>query len=152
MSMYNIIAWREKGNTEKCEYNSQTIANCARKFPRGHWSFLGPRSEEKWYGTYTDKPDGPWDQTAENMMAKLSGSGHPIFRATSAFERGDLRSKAHGKKSIQLNGSDENIELLLRTVISANQPSAHGAAANLCNELSEDFGDSEKPDAPDRLE
>ena len=58
MSMYNDIAWREKVNTERCEYNSQTVANYARRFPRGHWSFLGPGSEEKWHGTYTNRPDG----------------------------------------------------------------------------------------------
>ena len=41
MSMYNDIAWGEQGNTERCEYNSRTIANYARRFPRGRWSFLG---------------------------------------------------------------------------------------------------------------
>ena len=55
------------------------------------------------------------------------------------FERGELRSKGHGKKSVHFNGSDENIELLFHAVISANQ-------------LSEDFGASEKPEAPDHLE
>ena len=67
MPMYNDIAWREEGNTERCEYNSQTVAELARKFPRGHWSFLGPGSERKWYATFTDKPDGCWDKIAENM-------------------------------------------------------------------------------------
>ena len=67
MSMYNDIPWGEKGNTERCEHNLQTVANYARKFPRGHWSFLGPGSQEKWYGTCTDKPDGSWNQSAENM-------------------------------------------------------------------------------------
>ena len=71
--------------------------------------------------TYSDKPDGSWDKTAEKMMVNFSESGHPILRASSAFERGELRSKGHGKKSIHFNGSEENIELLLRTVISANQ-------------------------------
>ena len=37
MSMYNDIAWRETGNPEKCEFNSRTVANYARRFPRGHW-------------------------------------------------------------------------------------------------------------------
>ena len=100
MSRYNDIAWQEKGNKEMCEYNSQTVATYARKFPRDHWSFLGRGSEEKRYGTYTDKPDGSWDQIAENMMASSSESGHPMFRASSASERGELRSKGHGKKSI----------------------------------------------------
>ena len=58
MSMYNDIAKGEKGKTERCEHNSQTVAECAHKFPRGHWSFLEPGTENNWYGTYTDKPDG----------------------------------------------------------------------------------------------
>ena len=72
MSMYNDIVWQEKGNTERCEYNSQTVANYACRFPRGRWS-LGPGSEKKWYGTYSDKPDGAWDKTAEQMMWNFAG-------------------------------------------------------------------------------
>ena len=82
----------------------------------------------------------------------FSRSGHPIFRASSAFERGELKSKGHDKKSIHFNGSDENIELLLRTVISANQLSVYGAIADLCRELSEDSRASEKPEAHDHME
>ena len=41
MSMDNDIEWRAKGNPERCEYNSQTVANYVRRFLRGHWSFLG---------------------------------------------------------------------------------------------------------------
>ena len=93
MSMYNDTTWREKGNTERCEYNSQTVAEYARKFPRGHWSFLGLGSDKKWYGTCTDKSDGSWDRMAEEMMLNFSDSGHPIFRASSAFETGELQSK-----------------------------------------------------------
>ena len=77
-------------------------------------------------------------------MMNFSRSGHPIFRASSAFERGELKSKG--------GGSDENVELLLRTVISANQLSVYGAVADLCNELSEQLGVSGKPEAPDLLE
>ena len=61
-------------------------------------------------------------------------------------------AKEGEKKSIHFNGSDENIELLLRTVTSANQLSVYGAIADLCNELSEDLRDSGKPAAPDHLE
>ena len=79
-------------------------------------------------------------------------TGHPVFRASSAFERGESRSKGHGKKSIHFNGSEENIELLLRTKISANQLSVHGAVADLCKELSEDSERSVKLEASDHLE
>ena len=138
--------------SERCEYNSQTVANHAHKFPRGRWSFLEPGSEKNWCGTYSDKPDGSWDHSAEKMMVNFSESGHPIFRASSAFERGDLRSNVHDKKFIQFNGDDENIELLLRAVISANQPSVYGVVADLCKELSEDSWAPVKPEAPDHLE
>ena len=74
------------------------------------------------------------------MMKNFSDSGHPIFRASGAFERGELKSKGGGKKSTHFNGSAENVELLLRTVISANQLSVYGAIADLCRELSEDLG------------
>ena len=101
----------------------------------GH--FLGPGSEKKWSGTYSDKPDGDWNKTARKML-NFAESGHPFFRATSALERGELRSKEKGKKSIHRNGSDETIELILRTIISVNQLSIYGAVADSCTELSKE--------------
>ena len=65
-------------------------------------------------------------------MMNFSDSGHPIFRASSGFERGELKSKGGGRKSTHFNGSDENIELLVRTVICANQLSINVAIADLC--------------------
>ena len=86
------------------------------------------------------------------MMLNFSDSDHPIFRASSAFERGELRSKGGRKKSKDFNGSDENIELLLRKVISANQPSVYGAVADPCNELPKDLRAPGKLAATDHLE
>ena len=71
----------------------------ARRFPQGRWSFLVPGSEKKWYGTHLHKPDGERDKTAEGMMHNFAESGHPVLRATSALERGELKSKVKGKKS-----------------------------------------------------
>ena len=45
-----------------------------------------------------------------------------------------------------------DIELLLRTVIAANQLCVYGATADLCKELSEDSESSEKLEASDHLE
>ena len=87
MSVYNDIDLTRRGNQEKCMMNFVTVANYARRLPRGRWSFLGPGSEKKWYGTYSDKPCGDWDKTAERMMLNLAESGHSIFCATSALER-----------------------------------------------------------------
>ena len=119
--------------------NSKTIKKYAEIFPRGHWSLLKPGSEKMWHGTYSEKPDGSWDRIAERKMLKFSESGNPIFRGSCAFERGELKSKEGGKKSIHFNGSTENIALLLRTVISVNQLSIYGAAADMYHELSVDL-------------
>ena len=55
-------------------------------------------------------------------------------------------AKEEGKKSFHFTGSDETIELLLCTVISANQ------LADLCNGLPKDLWALGKPAAPDHLE
>ena len=68
------------------------------------------------------------------MMLNFAESGHPIFRATIALERGELRSKEDGKKSVHINGSEETIKLSLRTIISVNQLSIYGAVADLFKE------------------
>ena len=61
------------------------------------------------------------------MTLNFSEVAYPIFRATSPFERGELKSKGGGKKPIHFNGSEENIEFILRTIISANRLSIYGA-------------------------
>ena len=75
-----------------------------------HWSFLGPGSEKKWYGTCSDKPDGVWDKFAEDMMLEFAEVAHLIFRASSALERGELRSKEGSKKTVHFNGGEQNVE------------------------------------------
>ena len=63
-------------------------------------------------------------------------SGHPILQATSPLERGALKSKGGGMKTIHYNGSEETVELILRTVIFGNQLSIYGAVADLLKEIS----------------
>ena len=148
----NDIAWDAKGNDELCVNNSKTIKEYARRFPRGHWSSLGPGSEKKWYGTFDGKPDGSWNRTAEKMLQNFKDSGHPIFRCTSPLERGEFRSKAGGKTTIHFNGSTENTELLLQMVISVNQLSLCWAVADMIAELPVDQRAPGKPVASGRLD
>ena len=37
----------------------------ARSFGKGHWSFIGPGSEKKWYSISEDSPQGIWDKIEE---------------------------------------------------------------------------------------
>ena len=145
MSMFNDIVWDSKGNDEIRENNSKTIDQYARRFPHGHWFFLGLE-------TYDHKPDGFWDRTAEKMLLTFEETEHTVFRSTSALERGDLRSKGSGKKSIHFNGSTKMNELLLQMVLSVNQLSIYGAVAGMIKELPVGPRAAEKPRAPGQLD
>ena len=63
------------------------------------------------------------------ILQLVTESGHPVFRASSAFERGKLDIKEDGKKSTRFDDNEENIEMLLRTVIAVNQLSIYGCLA-----------------------
>ena len=113
--------------------NQRQLRAYAERFPRGHWLFLEPASEKKWYGTYDCKPHGSWNRTAEKMLQNFGGAGHLVFRRTSALERREFRSKGGGRTTSHFNGSTENIELLLHKVISVNQLSLY--VADIIEEL-----------------
>ena len=112
----------------------------AKRFGEGHWSFTGPGSEKKWYCISEDSPQGEWDNMAERMLLEFAESGCPIFRATSPFSRGRLKSKGHGKLSIHYAADLETIETIFRIIVSANQLSLYGVIAEMC-EKDESFHD-----------
>ena len=97
MSMFNDISWGSKDNKKECESNAQLVSFYAKRFGAGQWSFLGPRSEKKWYSVGEDSPQGEWDGIAEPMMSTFAESTHPVFRSTSPLSRGQLKSKGGGK-------------------------------------------------------
>ena len=68
------------------------------------------------------------------MMIKFRESGHPVFRATSPFSRGMLKSKEGGKLSIHFCADGDTIETFFRTIISVNQLSIYGAVSDVCEE------------------
>ena len=94
MSMYNDIAWQAKGNKERCEKQFTDSCELCSQIPSRSLVFLVGLDQKKsgTEHTPTNQMD-PWDRMAEEMMANFFGSGHPIFRASSSFERGELRSK-----------------------------------------------------------
>ena len=99
MSMYCDIVWRDEQNKRVFLASALIVATYARKFSLGHWSFLGPGSETKWNATDTFKPGGIRDRVAKLMMKNLKESGQSFFRATSALDRGQLKSKGGGQVS-----------------------------------------------------
>ena len=129
--MYNDIEGTKRGHKENCIANALRVSEYARGFTRRHWSLPGLGSEKKWYGTHVNKPDGEWEKNAGGMMLNFAESGHPLFRASSALERGELKSKGKGVKSIRFDFSDDTMELILCTVISVNQLSVYGAVPDV---------------------
>ena len=83
MSMHSDIDWSQgEDNFKKVCFEH--------RLPKGHWSLLGPGTEEQWYGSHTHQTEGRWNRSSEMMMLTLGESGHPVFRATSALDRGFL--------------------------------------------------------------
>ena len=140
MSMFNDISCGSKDNEQECLANAKLVSLYAKKFGKGHWSFIGPRSEKKWYSMKEDSPQRVWDNMAERMLVEFAESDCPIFRATSQLSRSRLRSKRHGKLSIHYAADLETIETIFRIIVSANQLSLYGAVANMCEEY-ESFHD-----------
>ena len=114
MSMFNDIEW--KTNDENCISNAVKTKNYAMRFLQGHWTFLGPQSEEKWCGDSHD-PQGHRNCTASKMVHRFKETG---FKSTSALSRGILKRKK-GEETIHFNGDSSNAELLFQTVHSVNQ-------------------------------
>ena len=67
-------------------------------------------------------------------MITFAESRHPVFRATSPFSRGMLKSKGGGKLSIHFCADGDTIETVFRTIISVNQLSIYGAVSDVCEE------------------
>ena len=107
------------------------------KVPRGHWSFLGPGSEEKWCATPAFQPDGLWNKVVDEMLILFATSGHPVFRGTSAISRGPLKSKDGGTTPIHYNAEPTIAEQLLRIILSVNQLNVYGAVAGWCQDLAQ---------------
>ena len=87
--------------------NSVIVATYAERCPLGRWSYLDLVVRKSGMGL-----------TSTSQM--VNGIEF-IFQATSPLERGELKRKGGGKKTILFNRSEETVELILRTVISVNQ-------------------------------
>ena len=135
MSMFNDIMWRNKENELTCLEGSTMVIDYARSSARGRWSSLGPGSETKWNATDTVKTAGECDRVAELMVKNFNRSDHPIFRGTSALDRGQLKSKGGGRKSVLFFADAETIETIFRSIVSADQHSIYGAVADRCEDF-----------------
>ena len=117
------MIWISNGQREEIQNNVFQILNklrTTRRNSRRHWTFLGPGSEKKWYGTLSEKLEGKLDSTATRLVKRFKESGHPVFKSISALSRGILKRKFN-RDTIHFTADASNTELFFRTIHSAKQ-------------------------------
>ena len=128
MSMFNAIDLTGQGNEVKCISNSEEVKMYAKRFPQGHWTFLGPGDEKKWYGNRSYKLEGKWKFIASKMVQRSEETGHRILTSARALSRGILkRLKFKRRHTSQSDASDT--EHLFRIIHSVNQLRIYGAVS-----------------------
>ena len=81
---------------------------------------MGPGEESKRYQGYATDYGGKWDLRASQMVEDFENLGHPVFQWVSPLGGGILKRKIN-RETIHFNGEYCNVDLLCRTVHSANQ-------------------------------
>ena len=133
MTVLNDIVWDAQGNDELCVNKSRAKKKTyAKRFPRGHWSFL----DLKRRGTQL---------TIANQMdlgIELQKNAAEFRRNRSSYIPwhqclGERRIKKQRKwKEVNtLQWQHQNVELLLQVVLSVDQLSIFGAVADMTEEL-----------------
>ena len=75
------LEWKD--NEDSCALSSRKIKEYASNLNDGHWAFLGPGEESKWYQGYATNYGGKWDLRASQMVEDFENSGHPVFQEIS---------------------------------------------------------------------
>ena len=104
--------------------------NYAKKFSRGHWTFLG-LGEEK---SGAELSVSHLKTIASQMVERFKETSHPVFESISDLSRGILKRK-NNRDFIHFNAHASNTQFLFRTIHSANQLSIYGAVSSWCEEF-----------------
>ena len=147
MSVYNDIVWWAKGTKKDVNTIHKTVANYARRFPRGDWSFWAWIRREITELTLTN----PTDHGIKLQRTWWQIFQGPVIQNSSLqclWERRTTKQK-EGKRSqctsmvVKKTSSCFSAQWFLRT-----QLCVLGAIADLCNELPKDLRAPGQPAAP----
>ena len=139
MSMFNDISCGTEVNEEECLAHARVVSLYARRFGTGQWSFIGPGSEKVVLHQRGQSTRNLGHYRGEDVggIRRKQMSDFPCY--DSIVQR-STHSKGHGKLSIHFADTQETIETIFRIIVSANQLSLYGAAAEMCEEY-ESFHD-----------
>ena len=121
---------KKEENKEMCLANSLLVAGCANILPHGTLviSRTWIRKEMVQGQTRTSRIENGM-MSLNTMLLNFSESGHPVFRGTSALERGTLRKQRSGQFSLHFSGDPQTVQVVFRNIISVSQHSIYGAVA-----------------------
>ena len=128
MFMFNDIFWRTPGNEENYVANSSECCDMCQKVSIGMLVTSGTWLWEKsgMELTSTSQVVNGTELLKSWLSISLSADIQ-YFRPPALWEQENWKSKGGGKKTLHYNGSEENVELILRTLVSVNQLSIYGA-------------------------
>ena len=93
MSMFNDNEWKE--NDENCIFNAEKVKNYAKRFLPGHWTFLGPGSEEMvWRLSRSTRTVGPHSQQNGTAILKklvILSSQAPVLWVVGSWSRKEVK-------------------------------------------------------------
>ena len=128
MSMFNDIFCDRYDNKDECLKNADFVKTFAKRFGIGQWSFIGPRSEKKWYPS-ENRPCCGRDVT----IIRRKWTSHFSF-TDSIVQRKAEKAKEKGKLSIHFSADQDTVDTIYRIILSVNQLSVYGAVAAMCDE------------------
>ena len=123
----------QKENDERCVNNSKKIEH-AKRFLRGHWSFLGLGIRKEVVRNFRLQTWCILESNGDEKCCWISKIVLQYFDVPAiCWEQ--FRSKGGGKTTIHYNGSIKILGLLLQMIIAVNQLSLYGAVADMIAEL-----------------
>ena len=127
MSMFNDIEWTQRGNSEKFISNSELVKSYAKRFSRGHWTFLGPGDEKKWYGSVI--------RLKENEILPPHRWWNDSKKQVIQYSRASILKRKSNWDTVHFSADASNTELFFRTILSANHFSIYGAVSSWFEEF-----------------
>ena len=127
MSVFNDIGWKK--NDDNCISNAEKVKNYTKRFLPGHWTFLGPGSEKKWYGSSYDGQLGPYSHQNGTAIQRNWSS---YFHSHQYFESRNVETKARQMYHSLQWRFFMNIDVLFQTIHSVNQVRIYAVVTNWC--------------------
>ena len=129
---------RRTRKPKTCIANSFNVADSARKFAPGRWSFLGLGSEKKWNGIHVNKPDGEWRKLLKAWCSSLPKADILYFVPAAPWKEETWKAKETEWNPFTSTVVMKPLNWFFAQFFPSNCSVSDGAVADLCKELARD--------------